>query len=72
MSTQKEMVLEYIRRNGSITDMEAADEIACRRLSGRVFELRKEGYDIVTEWKTCKNRYGKTVRYGEYRLGGKE
>ena len=67
--SQKEMVLQYIQRNGSITDMEAADEIGCRRLSGRVFELRQEGYPIITKWVSCKNRYGKTVRYGEYTLG---
>lgn len=69
MMSQKEMVLQYIQRNGSITDMEAADKLGCRRLSGRVFELRQEGHDIEMKWVRSKNRYGKMVRYGEYYFG---
>ena len=69
MMTQKEMVLQYIRRNGKITDMDAVYELGVHRLSARVADLRAENYPIITKWVSCKNRYGKTVRYGEYTMG---
>lgn len=69
MSTQKEMVLEYMRRNGSISDMDAVYELGVHRLSARIADLRAENYDIVTNMVSCKNRHGKTIRYGEYTLG---
>ena len=69
MSTQKEMVLEYMRRNGSISDMDAVYELGVHRLSARIADLRAENYDIVTNMVSCKNRHGKIIRYGEYTLG---
>ncbi len=66
---QKDMVLQYIQRNGSITDMDAVYELGIHRLSARVADLRAEGHDIVTNWVSCKNRHGKMIRYGEYTLG---
>ena len=66
---KKEMVLEYMRRNGSISDMDAVYELGVHRLSARIADLRAENYDIVTNMVSCKNRHGKTIRYGEYTLG---
>ena len=69
MKSQKEMVLEYIQRNGAITDMDAVYELGVHRLSARIADLREDNYNIVTNMVSCKNRHGKTIRYGEYTLG---
>lgn len=67
--TQCDRVLDYIRRYGYITDNDAHDDLHINRLSGRVHDLRNRGYDIQMEWRTGKNVYGQTVRYGAYYLG---
>lgn len=47
--TQRENILKYIQEHGSITPMEAWTEFGCYRLSGRIFELRQQGWNINTE-----------------------
>lgn len=65
-ASQAKQILAYIEKNGSITDAEAARNIKppCYRLSGRIHDLRKMGYPVVTEYKT--NIDG--IRYGVYKL----
>lgn len=46
--TRTEMTLEYMRRYGQITPMDALEGSGCFRLSGRIFELRDQGYEIET------------------------
>ena len=62
--TQEEVVLEHMRRRGSITSMEAFEDHGITRLSGRIFDLRKAGYNIDLLWET--RQYG--TRYGRYVL----
>ena len=62
--SQEEKILEYMRRKGSITSMEAFNDLHITRLSGRIFDLRESGYNIETLWET--NQYGS--RYGRYVL----
>lgn len=64
--TKKELILDYLRKHGSITPDEA--RIYCRkceRLAARISELRDEGYDIITD---NKDNNGKIVNYAIYRL----
>lgn len=42
-------VLRYLERNGSITPMQALNELNVYRLGARVWELRAAGYPIETE-----------------------
>lgn len=47
--TKKELILEYLKKHGTITPDEA--RIYCRkceRLGARICDLRREGYNIVT------------------------
>lgn len=60
---QTEKVLKYMKAHGGITSMEAFGNLGITRLSGRIFELRKQGHVIKTEMITKK---GST--YGVYRL----
>ena len=46
--TQNEMILNHIKKHGSITSMEAFAEYNITRLSGRIHELRAQGYNITS------------------------
>ena len=64
-------VLEYINEFGSITPLEAFRDLGYTRLSAAIFELKRAGYNIITERKTGKNRRGQLVSYASYSLGGR-
>ena len=66
--TQCCKVLEYMRRFGSITQLEALQDIGCMRLASRISDLRAQGYPIGRRMKTSKNRYGDEVHFAEYYL----
>lgn len=70
--SQRERVLEWLQRYGSINDNEARDELGIRRCGARIFELRSLNYNIVTKTEVGKNRFGEKVRYGVYYLEPKE
>ena len=46
--SQRDMILEHLRKYGSITPLEALDRFACFRLGARILELRKLGHPIET------------------------
>lgn len=66
--TQKERVLEYLKRYGSITGLEAFGELGCYRLSDQIFKLRNEGHEIETVYETKKNKWGEDVNYARYKF----
>lgn len=66
--TQAERVLKYMRDFGSITQLEAMQDLGCMRLGARVYDLKREGYAIKKETETSKNRYGEDTSYARYRL----
>lgn len=57
--TQNEKVLNYLQRWESITSREAFSALSITRLAPRIFELRKQGYNIETVL---------PGNYAEYRL----
>jgi hypothetical protein len=68
MMTQCEKVLEYMKDFGSITPLEAMQDIGCMRLAARIADLREQGHPIGRRMKTSKNRYGRDVTFAEYYL----
>lgn len=62
--TQNEMVLDYIKRNGSITPMEAFESLSITRLAAVVWNLKRAGHDI----QTVVHRRGQ-VWWAEYKGG---
>ena len=50
--TQEKAILEHLRKFGTITPLEALKICGSFRLSGRIFNLRKQGYRIATETET--------------------
>ena len=65
---QTERILQYMRDFGSITQLEAIRDISCMRLGARIFDLKRDGYEIKKEMETSKNRYGEDTSYARYRL----
>lgn len=68
--TQSEKVLRHIQELGSISSWEAIQQYGITRLGARIFELRKLGYNIISERQSVKNRFGENVSFAVYKLGG--
>lgn len=68
--TQCQRIIQYIKDFGSITTLQAFTDLGCTRLASRVNDLKKQGYDIKSEFVSGKNRYDETVSYKKYYLGG--
>lgn len=66
--TQEEQVLEYMRKHGSMTSMDAFRTYQITRLAAVVFNMKKDGYDIETVYE--RSQYG--TRYGRYVLHEEE
>ena len=66
--TQEQAVRNHIINNGSITQAQAVRLYGCYRLSARIYDMRKDGYEIVTQYKTSKNRFGYVSVYANYVL----
>lgn len=64
--TKTSMVLNHLKKHGTITSMEAIENYGATRLSAIIFELRKKGYDIDTHDVHGVDRYGNKVVYGKY------
>lgn len=69
IKSQKAQVLKHLQnhKNG-ITSMTAFERYGITRLSGRIHELRGEGYSIITDNVVTKNRFGHRTAYARYRL----
>ena len=67
--TQEERVLDWMKRKGEITSAIAYDELGIIQLPKRIWNVKRMGYTIKTEWREGKNRFGDKVRFCEYSLG---
>lgn len=68
MKSQKQKILEYIKKHGSISSWEAYSKLGITQLGARLDQLRKDGYLFETEWVHKKNRNGKKTSYKKYKL----
>ena len=68
--THETRLLAYLKENKTITQHQASRKLGNERLSATVFNLRKKGYNIITEPTKGINRYGQKTNYGTYRLEG--
>lgn len=68
-TTQKTMILEHLKRFGSIEPLTALREYGVYRLGAIIFNLRKDGEKIKTETLNAKSRItGKPVHFANYIL----
>ena len=70
MMTQKDEIERYIREHGSITPMDAFNDLGITKLATRVSEMKRDGIRIIGELEKGKNRNGKKVQFMRYRMEG--
>lgn len=68
--TQNQRILDYIEETGGITQLEAIRELGVMRLASRISDLRRQGYNIKSEFVPVKNRFDETCRIKRYSMGG--
>ena len=69
MTTQKEMILEYMRKHKKgITQLQALDLFGCMRLGARIADLKAEGHKIETTMISVKKKDGRAKQYACYHL----
>ena len=67
--SQNEMILKYLQTHRTgITPIQALNKFGCFRLSGRIFELRDQGYKIITNMVEITTSDGDTKSVAQYRL----
>jgi hypothetical protein len=66
--TQCDLILNYMKRFGSINPMQALHDIGCFRLAARISDLREKGHSIVAVRVNYKTRLGEAKHFNEYRL----
>lgn len=66
-NTQKTMILEHLKRFGSIEPLTALREYGCLRLAARIADLKAEGYNINTEKQVgISSITGRPVTFAKY------
>lgn len=65
---QTEKILDYCKTHGSITPLEAMQELGIMRLAARIADLEKEGIIFIHEREASHNKYGDHVSYTRYKL----
>lgn len=70
MMSQSERILKYMEEFGSITQIEALNDLGVMRLASRISDLKKLGFPIISEVEAVKNRYGESCHIKRYRLEG--
>ena len=67
--SQNEMILKYLQTHRTgITPLQALNKFGCFRLSGRIFDLREQGYKIITNMVEITTSDGDTKSVAQYRL----
>lgn len=64
MKSQNELILAHLKKH-TITPIQALELFGCLRLSGRIKNLRDQGYNIVT---TMVWNGDQTKRFARYKL----
>ena len=63
---QEDMIVDYIEKNGYITNLEALLKLGIMQCPARIWGLKKRGVNIQTRWKQVEDRFGKIKRVKEY------
>lgn len=69
--SQKRVILQHLKRFGSIEPLTALREYCCYRLSSRISDLRNDGYNIITDTISSVSKItGRPIHFANYRLLG--
>lgn len=66
--TQNDEVLDYLKKHGTITPLEALKELGIMRLASRVSDLRKAGIPIGRRMIQVQARNGRKPHVAQYYL----
>lgn len=66
--TQNQRLIAYLDSHGSITQLEALNELGIMRLASRISDLRRRGFMIESKMDIVTNRYGEKCRVKRYSL----
>lgn len=66
--TQCELIVDYIREHGSISNLEAITELSVGRLASRIYDLKKAEIPVYGKTVKEKNKNGRFVTYTRYYL----
>ena len=61
-------LVNYLNEYGSITSLDAIRDLGNTRLSATIYELRKDGHNIISEDLKVKNRWGNNTTIAKYIL----
>lgn len=67
--SQTERIADYINKFGSISNLEAVNDLGVMRLASRISEMKKADFKIDSETVTTKNRYGEDIHFKRYFWG---
>ncbi len=68
LESQVQLILAALIRGEEVTHLTASQRFGCARLASRINDIKKMGYNVVTE--IVKGSNGQ--RYGSYRLAHRE
>lgn len=66
--TQCELILEALKDGGTISNVEAVENLGIARLASRIHDLKRKGYQIGCKTEHGLNRRGDKCRYTRYFL----
>ena len=66
--TQNERIIDYIHQFGSITQLQALQDLGIMRLASRISDLKRLGYPIDSKMQTVKNRFDEDCHIKVYFL----
>lgn len=67
-TTQKERVLDYMKRFDGITVREAFNDLGVTQLAARICEIEADGHEVTKSYESAKNRFNESVSFVRYRL----
>lgn len=69
LTKREQRVFEYMLEFNSITSLEAFVDLGETRLSGCIYQLKKKGVHISTQFINVHNRYGEERKVKQYFIG---
>ena len=68
LTKQQNRLLNYLQQNGTINPLQSWQMLGIYRLSAVKYDLVKAGYNIETNRKSVKNKFGEKCSFAEYKL----
>lgn len=68
VKSQTQAIKYHLEIYGNITSLEAIELYGCTRLSAKIYDLKKEGYNITKTMEKGKNRFNRPVKFARYYL----